>query len=284
MCARTRKTLLQGNQPLHRSSLAARRRPELPLAVQRRSDSESPSSSSLRNARREAVIRRAPTPRKLSEPPDARPRPPTARRRLGPSLSAESSAAQTRLARSRSYRNAREGLRNARREATLTPPFHTAYHHGSRRPPRRRRHDAAPAAARAAAPGAAAGPAPRGFHSSGAAVRRHAFGARSLRRLGSCLHTRGGSFAPIVAGRSRQSSREELPRRTRPSAWHVTTPCADGLGLGYLQPGKTIVYYRSDGGCQLSRPSPSDASRAVARAASILIPFDQANSGSRQMW
>ena len=84
----------------------------------------------------------------------------------------------------------------------------------------------------------------------------------SLRRLGSCLHTRGGSFAPIV-------ERKELPRRTRPSAWHVTTPCADGLGLGYLQPGKTIVYYRSDGGCQLSRPSPSDASRAVARAASI---------------
>ena len=140
MCAHTRKTLLQGNQPLHRSSLAARRRPELPLALQRRSDSESPSSSSLRNARR---------------------------------------------------------------EATLTPPFHTAYHHGSRRPPRRRRHDAAPAAARAAAPSAPSCSAPLCFHGSGsAAVRRHAFGARSLRRLGSCLHTRGGSFAPIVERRA----------------------------------------------------------------------------------
>ena len=56
------------------------------------------------------------------------------------------------------------------------------------------------------------------------------------------------------------------------------------VGLGYLQPGKTIVYYRSDGGCQLSRPSPSTRVEPSPELPLYLIPFDQANSGSRQMW
>ena len=56
------------------------------------------------------------------------------------------------------------------------------------------------------------------------------------------------------------------------------------VGLGYLQPGKTIVYYRSDGGCQLSRPSPSTRVEPSPELPIYLIPLDQANSGSRQMW